>query len=152
MPAGPALHLDLERSRLLAGALILVHGLALAAAWISLSGWPLYLAGFAVLASLAGALAQAQLRAAHQAVSLELHEDGRASWRNRDGSRHEGRLGASQFVSAALAILELEPAGRGRRKRIVVAADSLSAQDFRRLRTWLRWRVPQSRPGNLTED
>ena len=144
--AGSVLHLDLKRSRLLAGALILVHALALAAAWISLSGWARYLAGFAVLASLAGALAQAQLRAAHQAVSLELHEDGRASWRNRDGSRHEGRLGAGQFVSAALAVLELEPAGQGPRKRVVVAADSLSSQDFRRLRTWLRWRIPQPGP------
>jgi toxin CptA len=144
MPAAPALRLDLKPSRLLAGALVSAHGLAGAAAWISLSGWVQYLAWGAILAS----LAQALLRAAHPALSLELNEDGRASWRNRDGIWHEGRLGRSHFVSAALAVLELETAGLRRRKRVILMADSVSPEDFRRLRVWLRWRrsPAQSRP------
>jgi toxin CptA len=144
MPAAPALRLDLKPSRLLAGALVSVHGLAGFAAWISLSGWVQYLAWGAILAS----LAQALLRAAHPALSLELNEDGRASWRNRDGIWHEGRLGRSHFVSAALAVLELETARLRRRKRVILMADSVSPEDFRRLRVWLRWRrsPAQSRP------
>jgi toxin CptA len=135
IPAAPALRLDIRPSSLLAGALVLAHGLALAAAWISLNGWAQYLVWGAILASLAHAL----LRAMHPALSLELHEDGRASWRNRDGTWHEGRLGSSHFVSAALAVLELEPTGR-QRKRVILAADSVSSEDFRRLKVWLRWR------------
>ena len=143
MPAAPALRLDLKPSRLLAGALVSAHGLAGAAAWISLSGWVQYLAWGAILAS----LAQALLRAAHPALSLELNEDGRASWRNRDGTWHEGRLGSSHFVSAALAVLELETPGLSRRKRVILMADSVSAEDFRRLRVWLRWRRSPARRG-----
>ena len=135
MPAAPALRLDLKPSRLLAGALISVHGLAGAVAWISLSGWLQYLVWGAIL----GSLAQAW-RAVRPALSLELNEDGRASWRNRDGTWHEGRLGGSHFVSAGLAVVELETAGRRRRKRVILMADSVSPEDFRRLRVWLRWR------------
>lgn len=141
MPAAPALRLDLKLSRLLAGALVSVHGLAGAAAWISLSGWVQYLAWGAILASLAQAL-----RAVHPVLSLELNEDGRASWRNRDGTWHEGRLGRSHFVSVGLAILELETAGLRRRKRVILMADSVSREDFRRLRVWLRWRRSPAHP------
>lgn len=149
IPAAPALRLGIRPSRLLAGALVLAHGLALAAAWISLNGWAQYLVWGAILASLAHAL----FRAMHPALLLELHEDGRVSWRNRDGTWHEGKLGSSHFVSAALAVLELEPRGR-QRKRLILVADSVSHEDFRRLRVWLRWqRGPaQAKRNNLTND
>jgi len=143
MPAAPALRLHPKPSRLLAGALVSAHGLAGAAAWISLSGWVQYLAWGAILAS----LAQALLRAVHPVLSLELDEDGRASWRNRDGTWHEGRLGSSHFVSAVLAVLELETPGLSRRKRVILMADSVSTEDFRRLRVWLRWRRSPARRG-----
>jgi toxin CptA len=133
--AAPALRLDLKPSRLLAGVLIVVHGLAIAAAWISLSGWTWYVAGALVLASLGGCLARERSRP----VSLELREEGRASWRNRTGGWHEGRLGRNHFVSVALVVLELELEGRGR-KWVVLMGDSAPPDDFRRLRIWLRWR------------
>jgi hypothetical protein len=135
MPAAPALRLDLKPSRLLAGALVFAHGLACAAVWMSLSGWLQYIAWGAILASLAHALLRAMH---HPALSLELHEDGRASWRNRDGTWREGRLGKNHFVSAALAVVELHLAGRSRR-RVILMADSVSPEDFRRLRVRLRW-------------
>jgi len=137
--AAPALRLDLRPSRLLAATLIVAHVLALAAAWISLSGWAQYVAVAGILFSLSGFLAQALLT---PAVSLELREDGHASWRNRKGGWQEGRLGRNNFVSAALVVLELELGGRGR-KWVVLMGDSTSPDEFRRLRVWLRWRKPE---------
>jgi toxin CptA len=141
LSAVPALRLDLRPSRLLAGALILAHAMALAAAWISLSGWMRYLAGAAILASLSACLVQRRLRP----LSLELHDDGRASWKNREGKWHEGGLGRNNFVSAVLVVLELELGGNGR-KWVVLMGDSTSPEDFRRLRVWLRWRRSPVRP------
>ena len=145
MPAAPPLHLDLKPSRSLVIALLLVHALALAAAGIGLAGWTLYLAFAAILASLGTSLSRALLRAARQPISLELNEDGRVSWRNRAGIWREGSLGRSHFVSAVFAIVELEtpPAGT---KSVVLAADSMPPEDFRRLRAWLRWRRSPSAP------
>src|SRR5262249_4405151 len=120
---------------LLAGALFLVHALALAAAWVGLGGWARYLAWAGILASLVGWLTHTS----RQARSLELHEDGRASWADRKGDWREGRLGRSTYVSPVLVILELKPGGKGRRW-MVLMGDSAPAEDLRRLRVWLRWR------------
>ena len=139
MPDGPALRLELRPSRLLTLALVLVHGLALAAVWIGLGGWARYGAGAMILVSAAGCLLQVLLRAPSHAVSLELRADGRASWRNRRGTWHEGMLGSDHFVSAAFVVLELQET-RGGRKRVVLAADSVPPDDFRHLCVWLRWR------------
>lgn len=145
MPAAPPLYLDLKPSRHLVAALALVHCLALAAAWIGSAGWGRYLLCALILASLGATLAQALLRSARQATSMELHEDGRALWRNGAGIWHEARLCRSQFVSAMVAVVELE-APAGRRKRVVLMSDSVSREDFRRLRAWLRWRGASPRP------
>jgi len=145
MSAVLALRLDLKPSHRLAGLLVAAHGLALAAAWVSLAGWARYLAAAAILVSLVHSVARVLHRVGASTVSLELREDGRASWRNRDGRWHEGKLGRNHFVSAALVVLELEPGGRGR-KWIVFMQDSTSPEDFRRLRVWLRWRRSAGRP------
>ena len=139
MPAAPSLRLDLRPSRWLIGILAVAHFLALAAASVGLDGWLRYGVWALLLISLGRSLTQALLRTPNQAVSLELREDGRASWKNRDGSWREGRLGETHFVSAALAIVGLQDA-RGRRTRVVLMPDSVPSEDFRRLRVWLRWR------------
>jgi len=139
MSAAPALRLDFKPSRALAGVLVAAHGLTLAAAWVSLAGWAQVLAGAGILVSLTGCLARILLRTSQSAVSLELHEDGRVSWQTRKGTWHEGRLGKSNFVSTGLVVLDLEYA-RHRRKWMLLAADSASPEDLRRLRVWLQWR------------
>lgn len=138
MPAAASLRLDLRPSRRLIGILAGAHVLALAGASVGLDGWLRYGVCVLLLASLGWSLAQALLRTANQAVSLELREDGRASWMIREGSWREGRLGESHFVSAALAIVGLEDA-QGRSTRVVLMPDSVPSEDFRRLRVWLRW-------------
>jgi toxin CptA len=139
MSAASALQFDLKPSLKLAGLLVVAHVLALGAAWVSLAGWPQVLVGLGVLLSGAGCLAEVLHRSARAAVSLELREDGRASWRDRNGRWHEGRLGNEHFVSTALVVLRLDQVGRGR-KWLVLMGDSARPEDFRRLRVWLRWR------------
>jgi len=139
MPAAPTLQIDLRPSLQLAALLGVAHVLALAAAWVSLADWPRYLVGSGVLLSGAACLGETLHRSSTAAVSLELHADGRASWGDRNGTWHEGRLGADHFVSTALVVMGLDQIERGR-KWVVLMADSASAEDLRRLRIWLRWR------------
>ena len=145
------LRIDLRSSRLLSLVLVLAHGLAVYAVWISLSGLPRALAAVAVLASLAATLAHALLRTPGSPVSLELTEDGRLSWRDRRGAWHEGTLGVSHFVSPFLVVVELRPGVRGV-KRLVLLADSAPRDELRRLRVRLRWGRQQSVRNNLTEN
>jgi len=139
MSAASTLQLDLKPSLRLAGFLLVAHVLALAAAWVSLAGWPQILVGCGILLSGAGCLAEVLQRSSWAAVSLELREDGGASWRDRKGRWHEGRLRSDHFVSAAFVVLGLDLTGRGR-KWLVLFGDSALPDDFRRLRVWLRWR------------
>ncbi len=139
MSAASTLQLDLKPSLKLAGLLLVAHILALAAAWVSLAGWPRVLVGFGILLSGAGCVAEALQRSSRAAESLELREDGGASWRDRNGAWHEARLCSDHFVSAAFVVLGLDAAGRGR-KWLVLLDDSASPEDFRKLRVWLRWR------------
>ena len=113
----------------------MAHGLALAAAWITLGGWLLWPVLAAILVSLAIALASA----GRQPAALELREDGKASWMDRSGAWHEARLGRNHFVSPVLVVLELAVGNRGA-KRVILLADSAEPDGFRRLRVWLRWR------------
>src|SRR6266487_3334693 len=128
MPAAATLQIDLRPSLQLAAVLAVAHVLALAVAWVS--------------------LAETLHRSPTAAVSLELHSDGRASWRDRNGTWHEGRLGADHFVSTALVVMGLEQVGRGR-KWVVLMADSASTEELRRLRIWLRWRRAAGSAGSV---
>jgi len=145
------LRINLKPSRLLSAVLVLAHGLAVYAVWISLGGLPRALTGIALLASLAVTLAQALLRTPWSAVSLELAEDGRASWKDPRGAWHEDTLGRSHFVSPLLVVVGLKTRN-GRSKRVILLSDSTPPDDLRRLRVWLRWRRKHSVRNNLTEN
>src|SRR5712691_6280630 len=142
-----ALRFDLKPSFKLAGLLAVAHVLALGAAWVSLAGWPQALVGLGVLLSGAGCLAEVLQRSSRAVLSLELREDGRASWRDRNDRWHEGRLGNEHFVSTAFVVLRLDQTARGR-KWLVLMGDSARPEDLRRLRVWLRWRRELGSGGN----
>jgi toxin CptA len=139
MERAEPLRIEFKPSRSLVCILGIAHALALLSAWVSLSGWPQVLVLIGVLLSAAGCLVVALLVAPSAAHALELHPDGRASWRDRTGLWHEGRLGGQRFAVPALVVLGLEQAQRGCHW-IVLMPDSVNDNEFRRLRVWLRWR------------
>src|SRR2546426_4082195 len=113
MSAASTLQLDLKPSLKLAGLLLAAHVLALAATWVSLAGWPQVLVGFGILLSASGCLSEVLHRSPRAAVSLELREDGRASWRDRNGGGGARRPRSRPFFFAGLGGLGLDPMGRG---------------------------------------
>lgn len=139
MERAEPLRIELKPSRSLVCILGIAHALALLSAWVSLSGWPRVLVLVGVLLSVTGCLVVALLVSPSAVRALELHPDGRASWRDRTGHWHEGRLGGQRFAAPALVVLGLEQAQRGCRW-IVLMPDSINNDEFRRLRVWLRWR------------
>ena len=138
MPSPTNFRIDLEPSRRLAVLLGSTHCLAIVAAWLSLSGWPLYLSMSGIAISGAACLVEALHLLPSAATRLELDARGRAAWQDRRGQWHEVRLGADHFVSTRLvAVCLLQPMLR--RKWIVILPDSTPTDQFRQLRVWLRW-------------
>ena len=140
------LRIEIRPSRELAALLAAAHILALVAAWIALGGWPRYLVEFGILLSAAGCLAEVFQRSDRSATSVELRGDGSASWRDRAGVWHEGRLGRDHYLSPVLVVVELRREDRGR-KRIVLFVGSTPSEEMRRLRIWLRWHPVGSKDG-----
>src|SRR2546422_8808246 len=116
MPAASTLQLDLKLSPNLAGLILAADVLALAATWVRLAGWPQVLVGFGILLSGTGCLAEVLHRSPRAAVSLELREDGRAAWRDRNGGWHEGRLRRGPFFSRAMGGFGVGYTGGGRQR------------------------------------
>lgn len=83
----------------------------------------------------------ALLRSGKAIVALELAADGSLTFRTRRGEWHEGRLLDSSFVTPYLTVLNVAAAGSALTRHVVILADSVAPDDFRRLRVWLRWRM-----------
>jgi membrane-bound toxin of toxin-antitoxin system len=155
MERAEILRIDLKPSLWLKGVLGAAHMLALVSVWASVDGWPRYLVAAGILLSGVGCLSEAMMRRGAVAVSLELHPDGRVSWRDRAGGWHETQLTGDHFVTVPLIVLGLRQ-GSASRKRIVLLRDSAPADELRRLRAWLRLkpegdpnpRKPSIRPRN----
>lgn len=126
----------------LALALCLVHGIAAALLWLV----PIPALGRAaftlvIATSLVYLLARdATLHAAHAIVALELDDSGTVFFQTRGGRRVECHLLGSSYVSSALTIVSLRPRGGAGTRRVVLVEDNVEPRDFRRLRTWLRWK------------
>lgn len=72
-------------------------------------------------------------------VAVELGEDCTVRVVEASGAVIEARLLPSTFVTPWLTVLDLAPPGR-RRRGVLLTADRVDAEAFRRLRTALRWR------------
>ena len=86
----------------------------------------------------------ALLHAADAVVALEITGDVRISFHTRRGEWRECELPGSSYVSPHLTIVRIRPRGRWRARRVILVPDNVDPADFRRLRTWLRWRGHES--------
>jgi len=137
-----ALSVRVGPSRRLGWLLLSAHAAAVVLSWVPPIAWWLSLGlSIAVLANLPFSLRyHASRRALGALTGIELRSDGSAAVENRHGRRSEVRVLGSSFISPFLTILNLAVAGAPLPRSLVVAPDALTADEFRRLRVWLRWR------------
>ncbi len=134
-----SLRLDLGASRLLAAVLMAAHGGAAAiAAWLPLA-LPFRLGLLALVAvSLYRGLRDHALRRGARAITaFRLNADDTCAVQRGAAGWEEGRL-RDCWVHPLLTILVVRAGGRRRSVSVVIAADAVSAEAFRRLRVRLR--------------
>ena len=134
------LTVSIKPSRVLALALTLMAGAALACAWISLP--PLALAPVAAGIALAWAshFVQALQMDKRAARALELGALGHARWQDGAGLWREAEILPSSYASDWLVVVNLGGSDR-RHLALVLLPDCAAAEELRRLRVWLRWRL-----------
>ncbi len=121
--------------------LLLAHGAAIAVLWVlPLALWIKALIAVAVVASAASLTRRVALLATQDAVvAVEITEDARLAVKTRRGDWRACRLSGSSYVSPWLTILVLAEDNRLSARYVVITPDNVDAEDFRRLRVWLRW-------------
>ena len=135
--------IGLHRSRILAG-LVAISAIVAAAALSMLPRSTQNLPVFWLLWLFACLLAIHGLRPVRYAIRLE--RSGSVSLQNGpDTVWEEAKFGATLFVHPWLTVFRLQTTA-GAARTIVVTVDSLPAEDFRRLRVFLRWRLSVSAP------
>jgi toxin CptA len=136
------LRLRIAASPLLAGALLLAHGAAIVCAVVFLPGWWMpVLVSAAIAVSLVFHIRRDALQLSGDAVTaLYLKDEGRCELTLLNGDTLTGNIEGSTFVTASLTIINVRPVG-GRPRAAVLMPDSAPAQDLRRIRVWLRYRV-----------
>jgi toxin CptA len=134
-------------SRVLTVTLSAMHAVAACALWLAAVPMLVSLAGSLCLAAhLVWVLRRDALRTADSAVvELELRQDCSVCVGVQAGFREERRVAGSSFVSPWLAVLNLSSEDGLRARSLLITADSLDAESFRRLRVWLRWRCRRER-------
>lgn len=80
----------------------------------------------------------------HSLIGLRLDEDCHCEFQTRTGEWHDAALLGSSFVSPNLTVLNLKPVNGRLVKHLAVLPDAVSAEDFRRLRVWLKWRCKKT--------
>ena len=133
--------IGLHRSRILAG-LVAISAIVAAAALSMLPRSTQNLPVFWLLWLFACLLAIHGLRPVRYVIRLE--RSGSVSLQNGpDTVWEEAKFGATLFVHPWLTVFRLQTTA-GTARTIVVTVDSLPAEDFRRLRVFLRWRLSVS--------
>ena len=133
------LTVDLKPSRVLALALTVMAAAALSCSWISLprAAFVPIAAGIALAWAWHCALALQRPETAMRA--LELDAKGGARWRDGRGQWQDAVILPGSYVSRLLIVVILGAGGR--RRSLVLLPDAAAADDLRRLRVWLRWRI-----------
>ena len=88
----------------------------------------------------------ALLHSPHSIVGLDVR-DGAVSLQMRNGEWLDGELLGSSYVSERITIVNFRPRGRRIARRLILLPDNVDPAEFRRLRTWMRWRGNSATPG-----
>lgn len=107
---------------------------------LPVDGW--LLSGLAALLLLSAALSirrHALRRSRGSITKLEFMDRAKLRVRMRDDAWHSGHVLGTSTVSAAWTVLNLRLDDRRWPVHVVITGDSIDAEDFRRLRVWLRW-------------
>jgi len=139
----PAQRISVRPSVLIAVAISILHVGAAAVVWlvpIPVLGKAVFTLAIAV--SLIYFMARdAALHASRSIVALELREEGGIACQTRNGAWLECELLGSSYVAPGMTIINLRARGWMGYRRVILVPDNVDVEDFRRLRTWLRWRA-----------
>jgi toxin CptA len=95
----------------------------------------------ALIASLVFELRTTALRLSRNSViAIRISADNVLSAKTRVGEWRDCEVLGSTYVTAALTVLMLKTGAERGTRSVVLMPDSMTADDFRRLRMWLRWR------------
>jgi toxin CptA len=83
---------------------------------------------------------QSLLLTPDSAVAIEIGSDNMLSVQTCRGEWSECEVLGNTYVTPYLTVLNLRQSGRRANRRIVILPDSIDAEDFRKLRVWLRWK------------
>ena len=142
-----ALRLQLRPSRPLAALIVMAHAAAAAAVYLLIEGTLGVAAAIALVAlGAAAAWSRALLAAAGSVRAIELGAT-EPVFELANGARVAAAVAARRYVTRHLVAL---PLGGELRRTLLVSADMLSPQEFRRLRLWALWnRLPGVAPKQL---
>ena len=112
---------------------------ALACAWISLPALAFAPIAAGMVLAWGWHCAQALQWVAGAARALELRSQGGVRLQDGRGAWQEAEILADSYVSGWIIVVNL--ASGGGRRSLVLLPDAAAAEDLRRLRVWLRWRL-----------
>ena len=135
----PTLTLSLRSSRILALALTLIAGAALACAWASLPDIAFLPVAAGIVLALVWHIPETLQRGKRAVRTLQFKAQGAVRWQDGSGQWHEAQILPSSYVCGWLVVLNLGANGRLARS-VVLLPDCADAEELRRLRVWLRWR------------
>jgi hypothetical protein len=135
-----ALRLELAPSRWLAAGIVLAHLAAAASVYVVLPGWTGSLLALALMAlGAAAAWGRALLRSGASVRAIEIGA-AQPVFELASGERLGAEVAARRYVTRYLVALPLR---RPLSRTLLVTADMLDREEFRRLRLWALWnRLP----------
>ena len=133
--------ISLRSSWLLAVTLALAHGAAIAIVLlISIPFWAQLIAAAGLSVHMFVVVRrQALLLMPNSPVAIEFGSDNKLSVQTRHGEWSEYAVLGDTYVTAYLTVMNLRQTDSHEVKRIAILPDSVDADDFRKLRVWLRW-------------
>lgn len=136
------LNIALKPSKLLQRAILLLHGVAIAALWLAaLPDASRWLATAGLVASAFWYGRQYGTVAPRQVTRLSIDDEGECTISTKDGAEYAGRALGSSLVTPLLSVVRIQVHDRRLTRAVVFLPDVTSDEEYRRLRVHLRWKV-----------